>query len=212
MAIIDRLRRDERGLTLTELMVAIFLLTIVSIVFSSVLASSLNATRDIENAARSNDDIRLILERIDRELRGAETICEPAPGDTSNTLSFITRSNPIPPETTRHVIYRLVDVDGDGVSTDLQRSGDGGLTYITLNETVVNEEVALDLGTPQFLFENQGRNEINNTGLPAASPSYGKVVRIVVWIDRSPLDRISPRLESTEVAGRNIWTPNAANC
>lgn len=210
--ILDRLRNDERGLTLSELMVAIFLLTIVSIVFSSVLASSLNATRDIENAARSNDDIRLVLQQIDKELRGAETICEPAPGDTSNTLSFITRSNPVPPETTRHVIYRLVDVDGDGVSTDLQRSGDGGLTFVTVNDTVANEAMALELGAPQLLFENQGRNEINNTGLPAASPSYGKVVRIALWVDRSPMDRISPRLESTEVAGRNIWTPNAANC
>ncbi len=210
--IFDRLKTDERGLTLTELMVAIFLLTIVSIVFSNVLSSSLRATRDIENSARTNDDIRLILERVDRELRGAETICIPAPGDASNTLSFITRSNPIPPADTRHIIYRLVDVDGDGANTDLQRSGDGGLTFITVNETVVNEIVAVDLGTPQFLFENQGRNEINNTGLPSASPSYGKVVRISVWIDRSPLDRISPRLESTEVAGRNIWTPNAANC
>ncbi len=210
--LIHRLKTDERGLTLSELMVAIFLLTIVSIVFANVLSSSLRATRDIENSARTNDDIRLILERVDKELRGAETICIPAPGDASNTLSFITRSNPIPPAETRHVIYQLVDVDGDGVRTDLQRSGDGGLTFITVNETVVNEVVALDLGTPQFLFENQGRNEINNTGLPAASPSYGKVVRISVWIDRSPLDRISPRLESTEVAGRNIWTPNAANC
>ncbi len=210
--ILNRLKTDERGLTLSELMVAIFLLTIVSIVFANVLSSSLRATRDIENSARTNDDIRLILERVDKELRGAETICIPAPGDASNTLSFITRSNPIPPADTRHVIYQLVDVDGDGESTDLQRSGDGGLTFVTVNETVVNEIVAVDLGTPQFLFENQGRNEINNTGLPSASPSYGKVVRISVWIDRSPLDRISPRLESTEVAGRNIWTPNAANC
>lgn len=210
--ILDRLKTDERGLTLTELMVAIFLLTIVSIVFANVLSSSLRATRDIENSARTNDDIRLILERIDKELRGAETICVPAPGDASNSLSFITRTNPIPPADTRHIVYQLVDVDGDGSNTDLQRSGDGGLTFVTVNETVVNEVVALDLGTPQFLFENQGRNEINNTGLPSASPSYGKVVRISVWIDRSPLDRISPRLESTEVAGRNIWTPNAANC
>ena len=210
--ILNRLNTDERGLTLTELMVAIFLLTIVSIVFANVLSSSLRATRDIENSARTNDDIRLILERIDKELRGAETICIPAPGDASNTLSFITRTNPIPPADTRHVVYRLTDVDGDGVNTDLQRSGDGGVTFVTVNETVVNEVVAADLGTPQFLFENQGRNEINNTGLPAASPSYGKVVQISIWIDRSPLDRISPRLESTEVAGRNIWTPNAANC
>ncbi len=209
---LNRLRTDERGLTLSELMVAIFLLTIVSIVFSSVLSSSLRATRDIENSARTNDDIRLILERVDKELRGAETVCSPAPGDSSNTLSFITRTNAIPPADTRHVIYRLVDVDGDGASTDFQRSGDGGLTYVTINATVANEAVAIDLGTPQFLFENQGRNEINNTGLPAASPSYGKVVRVSVWIDRSPLDRITPRLESTEVAGRNIWTPNAANC
>ncbi len=210
--IFDRLRTDERGLTLSELMVAIFLLTIVSIVFSNVLSSSLRATRDIESSARTNDDIRLILERVDKELRGAETICSPAPGDAGNTLSFITRNNPIPPADTRHIIYRLTDVDGDGASTDLQRSGDGGVTYVTINATVANEAVAIDLGTPQFLFENQGRNEINNTGLPAASPSYGKVVRVSVWIDRSPLDRISPRLESTEVAGRNIWTPNAANC
>lgn len=209
---LHRLNHDERGLTLPELMVAIFLLTIVSVVFSSVLSSSLRATGNMEASARTNDDTRLLLERIDRELRGAETICEPAPGDTSNTLSFITRSNPVPPEVTRHVIYQLVDVDGDGVKTDLQRSGDAGVTFVTVTENVANEAVAADLGVPQFMFENQGRNEINNTGLPAASPSYGKVVRVLVWVDRNPLDNISPRLETTEIAGRNIWTPNAANC
>ena len=123
-----RLTTDERGLTLPELMVAVFLMTIISIVFTSVLSSSLTATKDIEGAARSNDDIRLTLIRIDRELRGAETICEPLPGDASNRLSFITSST-TDASGSRHVVYELVDRDGDGNNTDLVRSIDGGLTF-----------------------------------------------------------------------------------
>ena len=72
--------------------------------------------------------------------------------------------------------------------------------------------MALELGVPQFLYENQGRNELDATGTPVASPSYGKVVAVRVWVDSNLNDRISPQLETTEVAGRNVWTPNAANC
>ena len=74
-----RIHADD-GVTLTELMVAVFLLVVVSAVFLPTMISGMNATDQITNVARSNDDGRLALQRIDREVRAAEIICSPAPG------------------------------------------------------------------------------------------------------------------------------------
>ena len=204
--------RDDRGITLPELMVSIMLLTIVGIVFSNVLASTLSATNSLEGAARDNDEIRLTIERIDRELRGAEQICLPEPGDSGNELVFITRTSSDPAIGARQIHYELGDVDGDGVETDLMRSEDAGVTWTPVGNFIVNLAQAAELGTDEFLFANQGRNEVNETGTPVASPSFGKVISLRIWIDTSAGDRISPRLETTEVSGRNVWNPNAASC
>lgn len=212
MSMIRQIRTNQQGLTLSELMVSVFLITTVGVIFSSILSSTLTATTDLEGAARSADDIRLVIERIDRELRGAETICEPSPGEASDTLEFITSTNPDATGGTRQIIYKLDDADADGVRDDLIRSQDDGLTWLTIADSVANDAMAAELGVPQLLFENQGYNEINSSGTPAASPSYGKVLSITLWIDRNTADRISPRVETTEIAGRNVWTPNAANC
>ena len=64
-----RMTRTEDGLTLTELMVALFLLVVVSAVFLPSLISGMRATTQISNVARSNDDARMTLQRIDREIR-----------------------------------------------------------------------------------------------------------------------------------------------
>ncbi len=109
-------------------------------------------------------------------------------------------------------MYELHDLDGDAVFTDFMRSSDGGATFVRAAQDLVNNQMAVELGTPQFLFKNQGRNELSATGVEVASPSYGKVISLTVWVDRNPNDQISPKLETTEVAGRNVWTPNAAQC
>ena len=69
-----RLRRDESGLTLVELLVSIVLVGLIgSIIFSSVMATQ----RAAESSRQTNDlneEARLVLNRMSRELREAKRI------------------------------------------------------------------------------------------------------------------------------------------
>jgi type II secretory pathway component PulJ len=194
------LRSDERGLTLTELMVAVFLMTVVSVIFTTVLASAFQATKDVQGTALSNDEVRLVMQSLDRELRAAERICEPIAGNTSNRLEFRTRAYVAAAPTAgyRDVIYELRD-DGTGSNTLLQKSTDDGVTWRTVIDGVENE----GLGVP--MFENQGDDV-------SALPSQGKVVTVTAWVDSNPNDRVQAQLATTEISGRNIWSPNNAGC
>ena len=87
-----RLHQDERGLTLAEMMVAVMLMTIVAAVFLSLFQTTLFVTRDLEGTARSNDDVRLVLQQLDRDFRSAERVCEPELDNTSDRLEFRTRA------------------------------------------------------------------------------------------------------------------------
>ena len=191
---------EDKGLTLTELMVSVMLLTVVSVIFTSALTSSAMATRDLQGAVSSNDIVRLALASLDRELRSAERVCTPEPGASGDTLEFRTRSyvKEPPPSGYRDITYQL-NADGGGNLTVLQRSEDGGATWQTVVENV--ENVALGVA----MFENQG-------DAATALPSQGKVITINVWSDANPRDRIGAELATTEISGRNIWTPNASGC
>lgn len=212
MTRLKRLKNEEAGVTLVEVLVTLFLLSIVSIIFNQVLASSLSATKDFENAARANDEIRLVMARIDKELRAAEVICEPGPGLTADRLHFFTRDGSGAATVTEEFIYEVHDLDLDGRATDFVKSADGGLTFSPIARGVVNTEVAAEVGTPQPLFESQGANEVSASGTPQASPSFGRVMSVTVWFDVSDKDNIKPRVETTEIAGRNVWTPNSSSC
>lgn len=203
--------RNEDGVSLTELVVTLFLLGIVSVIFSSVLSSSLNATRNLDNSARANDEIRLAVQAIGRELRAADMVCSPRPGLPADLLWFFVTDGAGATPTQTEYVYKVFDFDGDG-QDDLIKSSDGGASYRLVSHNIVNSDVAADLGVAQPLYVNQGANELNSASSVVASPSYGKVISVSIWVDESPNDNISPRLETTEVAGRNIWTPNAATC
>jgi len=205
--------KEEDGVSLTELVVTLFLLGVVSTIFTSVLGSSLTATRNIEGATRANDDARIAVLTIGRELRAAATICSPRPDTPSDMLWFFVKDGTGVAATEIEYVYKVVDYDTDGNVDDLVRSNDGGATYRPVVEDVVNTAVAADLGVAQPLFTNQAGGQVDSSGSTvAASPSYGKVISVQVWVDKSAVDNIGPRLEFTEIAGRNIWTPNAATC
>lgn len=197
---IRQIRGDDRGITLTELMVSVMVLTIVSVILTSTLVSTTLATRDVQNAAVSNDNVRLVLQTLDREVRSAERICVPTPGTSGNTLSFRTRawvSTP-PPLGYRDIIYQL-NPDAGGDLTVLEKSEDGGGTWRTIIGNVENVAIGEDM------FENQGDET-------AALPSQGKVITVRAWVDANPADRVGAELASTEISGRNIWTPTAQGC
>ncbi len=181
-------RRDE-GLTLTELMVSLFLLAAVSAVFLPMMESSLTITGDLQGASRTGDAGRLALERLDREFRAAERICQPLAGGNGNRLEFRTRAWT---GTTTASGYQ--DLVYEVVGTDLQRSSGAGVT--TVIENVVNPP-----GDPVFASASAG-----------GSPSEGKVVTVRLWVDGDLDDRLGPRLMTTELTARNVWTAEAPGC
>ena len=84
MTMIDALGRlrerlgDQRGMTLAELMVATFIFGIVMLVFTTTLASVQRAVVRQDNLSRTNDDARLAMEQLDREIRSGNVLYDPA--------------------------------------------------------------------------------------------------------------------------------------
>lgn len=77
MAWFARIRREERGMTLVELLVAMFVLGVVMVVFTSVLASVQRAVARQDSLTRTLNEARLAIEEIDRELRSGNIYYDP---------------------------------------------------------------------------------------------------------------------------------------
>ena len=70
--------RDERGMTLVELLVAMFVLSIVTAIFGSTLASVQSAVVREDRYSQANDQVRLAMEQLDREIRSGNVLYDPA--------------------------------------------------------------------------------------------------------------------------------------
>jgi prepilin-type N-terminal cleavage/methylation domain-containing protein len=75
---IRRCLRDQRGFTLTELLVAMSILSIVMLVFTTTLASVQKAVTAQEVRSSNNDNIRLALENMDRLVRSGNVLFDPS--------------------------------------------------------------------------------------------------------------------------------------
>lgn len=78
MAFAERLRRGEQGMTLVELLIAMSILSIVLIVFGSVLASVQRAVVRQDSLSQTLDQARLAMQQLDRELRSGNVLNDPA--------------------------------------------------------------------------------------------------------------------------------------
>lgn len=65
-------------MTLAELMVATFIFGIVMLAFTSTLSSVQRATVAQDNLSRTNDQARLAMEQLDREIRSGNVLYNPA--------------------------------------------------------------------------------------------------------------------------------------
>jgi Tfp pilus assembly protein PilW len=85
--------RDERGVTLIELTIAIVLLVIVGPIIASVMISSLRSGAATEQQSRVVDELRQQMYAVSRELRSASCIKVPTVANTPGaTLTFTTES------------------------------------------------------------------------------------------------------------------------
>jgi type II secretory pathway pseudopilin PulG len=80
-SIVARIRRagdDERGITLVELVVAMMILSLVSIIFTSTLTSIQRAAVKEDNRSQLDNQARLALQTIDRQVRSGNLLYPPA--------------------------------------------------------------------------------------------------------------------------------------
>jgi prepilin-type N-terminal cleavage/methylation domain-containing protein len=70
--------RDERGMTLVELMISVALMVVVATIFTTVLLSIQKAVIRQQARSEMNDQARLALQQMDREIRSGNFIYDPA--------------------------------------------------------------------------------------------------------------------------------------
>lgn len=75
----------EDGMTLVELVVAMSMLGVVLLIFTSVLASVQRTVVVNQRYSEANDQARLALQQLDRELRSGNVISDPADAITGYT-------------------------------------------------------------------------------------------------------------------------------
>ena len=68
----------EDGITLVELLVAMSIMSIVMVMFSTVLVSMQRTVVNTDRLSRANDQARLAIEQLDKELRSGNVISDPA--------------------------------------------------------------------------------------------------------------------------------------
>jgi len=103
-------RRDlaaDHGFSLVELLAAMFVMGIVIAVFGSVFASVLTSVSTEEDLSQSNDQARLAVQQLDRELRSGNVLYDPASEtDPSYMFRIYTQTN-APVASPRCVLWRI---------------------------------------------------------------------------------------------------------
>jgi prepilin-type N-terminal cleavage/methylation domain-containing protein len=101
------LRRDECGMTLSELLVAMSIFGIVMLVFTSVFASVQGAVARQETLTRTLDQARLALQQLDREMRSGNVLYDPVLENGSGAGALTSCTGCLPSYTLR--VYTQTD-------------------------------------------------------------------------------------------------------
>lgn len=105
--------RDERGMSLVEVMVASIVLGVVVLVFTGTLASIQKAVVNQDNLSRTNDQARLAVEQLDREIRSGNVLYDPAdedpPYDPFYTVRVYTQTNAPSRNTFSCVLWEITE-------------------------------------------------------------------------------------------------------
>ena len=189
--------RDERGMTLAELLVAMSILTIVLAIFATLFASVQKVEAREENKSMSNDQGRLAVEAIDRQVRSGNLFYDPANEPTlaglpSSSVGYAFRvytqalSNAVTPNGARCVQWRLVDQTLQTRSWTTTWQSDGIVSaWRTVADHIVNT------GSTQAPFT-----------LDASSNAVLQVLDVNILVNNHPGDQNNVQLNDA-VTGRN---------
>src|SRR3972149_3971672 len=134
---------EEEGLSLVELLVAMFIFGIVMLIFTHTLASIQSAVVHQDNLARTNDQARLALEQLDREIRSGNVLYDPAvESDPYYVLRVYTQTNFGPPRTDFMCARGMGDEEGRLLTRRWAPSDVAGATAWRVVATgIVNKEL-----------------------------------------------------------------------
>jgi len=159
-----RLRCGERGMTLVELLVAMAIMGLVGVVFTSVLASVQRRVVDQEYLDRNNEQARLAIQQLDREIRSGNVLYDPALETPANyRLRIYTQTNADTRDPAPGYLCVLWELTEDGVlRTRWWPPGEPGQAsdWRVVAEGIVNR----DLGQPAFSLDpdpNKGGRTIH---------------------------------------------------
>ncbi len=189
-----RLARGEGGMTLPEVMVAMSLMVIVAVVFLSVLQSAQNAIVGEQGRSTNNDQARLAIEEIDREVRSGDVLYDPAteasPSSPYYGLRVYTEAN----ATTRGYAAMCVQWRISNSQLLVRRWPSGNTAAVTGWRTVADSIVNVSQGVHAF-------------ELDPSSTSGGRILNITVLVNSKPSDTTSRTIRLDDaVAIRNQVT------
>ena len=155
-------RLDERGMTLVELLVAMAIMSIVMLVFTSTLTSVQRTVVEEDVRSRLNDQARLALQSIDRLVRSGNILYDPVdesgndPYDGSATgymFRIYTQAEQSPTQPARCALWLLNDERELLYRTWPIQEPENATDWQVVADSVVNR----DLDEPAFELDSAGR-------------------------------------------------------
>jgi len=154
--------RDERGMTLVELVVAMGILSIVMLVLTTTLSSIQRAVVEEDVRTRLNDDARLAVQSIDRLVRSGNILYNPVneagndPYSASATgymFRIYTQAEQSPTQAARCAVWLLNDQQQLLYRTWPILEPENASSWQVVADSVVNR----DLNHPAFTLDAAGR-------------------------------------------------------
>lgn len=185
--------RDETGATLVETLITMALVGVVLGMFLTALEQMQSGVVRAEGRSARNDEVRLALAQMDREIRSGNVLYDPIDEvpDPANdilpsmSMRIYTQSN----APTRNPGNQCVQWRVSGGTLQTRMWADAPSPPATPWRTVARDIVNRDLPTPVPAF--------------ALDPSYHKrVIRITLVVDRAD-DAAEPQEMQLSITGRN---------
>jgi len=172
---IRQLARSEEGITLTELLVAMVVATIVTAASIAWVGAVLRSDRNNQQTIETIDELRFAKTQLVRELRFAEEIYPPGAGDDS--ISF------------------YIDLDGSGESAPIP--GEGEVITYEITAGGIFERSTDDPADPVVTIA-EGLVAVDSSMVVS-----GTSVDIVLAIDLDTSDSLPAHTIHTTIAARN---------
>jgi hypothetical protein len=171
-------------MTLLELMVTASLLGMVSVMFLSIMASVQSGVQKETDRSNDNDQARLAVQQLDREIRSGNVLYDPAaetaPFSPYYSLRVYTQANAnIRVPGNRCVQWRILDGELLRRDWDAVNPAATASAWRVVAENVVNQ----DLGVPAFVLDGdplKGGRIVNVTIVTQTNERSGNPVRISV--------------------------------